>query len=62
MSTRHVSGPVTVGLISPAAVSIENVSLSVQPLRRRYMIASRAPFPDSSASDPSGLKILRLAT
>jgi hypothetical protein len=26
------------------------------------MIASRAPFPDSSASDPSGLKIRRLAT
>ena len=26
------------------------------------MIASRAPLPDSSASDPSGLKIRRCAT
>ncbi len=62
MSTRHVSGPVIVGRISPAAVSMLKVSLSVQPERRRYMIASRAPLPDSSASLPSGLKILRLAT
>jgi hypothetical protein len=50
------------GRISPAAVSIENSSLSVQPRWRRYMIASRAPLPDSSASDPSGLKMRRLAT
>ena len=62
MSTVHVVSPVIVGRISPAAVSIENVSDSVQPRRRRYMIASRAPLPDSSASDPSGLKICRRAT
>ena len=35
---------------------------SVQPARRRYMIASRAPLPDSSASEPSGLKIRSRAT
>ncbi len=51
-----------VGRISPAAVSIEKVSESVQPRRRRYMIASRAPLPDSSASEPSGLKMRRWAT
>ena len=62
MSTVQVDSPVIVGRISPAAVSIENVSESVQPRRRRYMIASRAPLPDSSASDPSGLKMRRLAT
>ena len=62
MSTLQVVSPVIVGRISPAAVSIENVSESVQPRRRRYMIASRAPLPDSSASEPSGLKIRRLAT
>ena len=61
MSTRQVCGPVIRGRISPAAVWIENSSLSVQ-RRRRYMIASRAPLPDSSASVPSGLKILRSAT
>ena len=33
--------------------------VSVQPSRRRYRIASRAPLPDSSASEPSGLKIRR---
>jgi len=62
MSTRHVVGPVIVGRISPAAVSIEKTSESVQPWRRRYMIASRAPLPDSSASEPSGLKIFSDAT
>jgi hypothetical protein len=62
MSTRHVVGPVMVGRISPARVWIENVSASVQPARRRYRIASRAPFPDSSASEPSGLKMRRRAT
>ena len=46
----------------PAAVWIENVSCVVQPLRRRYRIASRAPLPDSSASEPSGLKIRSVAT
>ena len=30
--------------------------------RRRYRIASRAPLPDSSASEPSGLKIRSRAT
>ena len=50
------------GRTSPAAVEIENVSLSVQPARRRYITASRTPLPDSSASEPSGLKILRSAT
>ena len=43
----------------PAAVWIEKLSASVQPRRRRYRIASRAPLPDSSASEPSGLKIRR---
>ena len=38
------------------------LSASVQPRRRRYRIASRAPLPDSSASEPSGLKIRRRAT
>ncbi len=55
MSTEQVSGPVIVGWISPAIVRIEKRSLSVHPRLRRYMIASRAPFPDSSASEPSGL-------
>ena len=62
MSTRQVVGPVIVGRISPAAVSIEKTSESVQPRRRRYRIASRAPLPDSSASEPSGLKIVSRAT
>ncbi len=62
MSTRQVVGPVIVGRISPAIVWMLNVSESVQPERRRYMIASRAPLPDSSASLPSGLKMRRLAT
>ena len=62
MSTRQVVGPVIVGRISPASVWMLNVSASVQPLRRRYMIASRAPLPDSSASLPSGLKIRSRAT
>ncbi len=62
MSTRQVVGPVIVGRISPATVWMRNVSESVQPERRRYMIASRAPLPDSSASLPSGLKMRRLAT
>ena len=35
---------------------------SVQPRWRRYMIASRTPLPDSSASEPSGLKIRSEAT
>ena len=54
--------PVIVGRISPATVWIENCRRSVQPRRRRYRIASRAPLPDSSASEPSGLKIRRRAT
>ena len=62
MSIRQVAGPRIVGLISPAAVWIENSSRSVQPERRRYMAASRAPLPDSSASEPSGLKIRSRAT
>ena len=62
MSTRQVVGPVIVGRISPASVWMLNVSASVQPFRRRYMIASRAPLPDSSASLPSGLKIRSRAT
>ncbi len=37
-------------------------SASVQPRRRRYRTASRAPLPDSSASEPSGLKIRSRAT
>ena len=39
-----------------------NESRSVQPLRRRYMTASRTPLPDSSASEPSGLKMRSRAT
>jgi hypothetical protein len=35
MSTVQVVSPVIVGRISPAAVSIEKVSESVQPRRRR---------------------------
>ena len=49
------SSPSMRGRISPAAVLSENESCSVQPLRRRYIAASRTPFPDSSASEPSGL-------
>ena len=62
MSTLQVVGLVIVGRISPAWVWMLNVSASVQPLRLRYRIASRAPLPDSSASLPSGLKIRRRAT
>ncbi len=62
ISTEQVRSEVIVGVIGPATVPIENVSSSVQPCRRRYRIASRAPFPDSSASDPSGLKIRSEAT
>jgi hypothetical protein len=62
MSTVQVVSPVMVGRISPAAVWIENCRASVQPARRRYRMASRAPLPESSASDPSGLKIRSRAT
>ena len=62
MSSVHVSGPVMCGRISPAPVWIEKRSESVQPLRRRYMTASRAPLPDSPDSEPSGLKMRRRAT
>ena len=62
MSIVQVVGPVIRGRISPAAVWIENESLSVQPRVRRYITASRAPLPDSSASEPSGLKIRSDAT
>ena len=62
MSTRQVVGPRIVGRIAPAVVWIANRSCSVQPARRRYMIASRAPLPDSSASEPSGLKMRSRAT
>src|SRR3954453_20814497 len=47
---------------SPAAGAIETPSESFQPRRRRYRQASRAPLPDSSASEPSGLKMRRRAT
>ena len=49
------SSPSMCGRISPAAVRTEKLSSSVQPLRRRYITAWRTPFPDSSASEPSGL-------
>jgi hypothetical protein len=62
MSTVQVVGEVIVALISPASVLIENVFCSLQRWRLRYRIASRAPLPESSASEPSGLKIRRLAT
>ena len=62
MSTVQVRSPVMRGRTSPAAVETEKVSCSVQPLRRRYMTASRTPLPDSSASEPSGLKMRRSAT
>ena len=35
MATVEVDSPVILGRISPAAVWIENASLSVQPFRRR---------------------------
>ena len=50
------------GRISPAAVRTEKVSWSTQPFLRRYSTASRTPLPDSSASEPSGLKIRTSAT
>ena len=50
------------GRSSPATVWMENSRASVHPRRCRYMIASRAPLPESSASEPSGLKIRRRAT
>ena len=62
MSTAQVSGPVIRGRIGPAGVLIANSSESVWPRWRRYMIAWRAPLPESSASEPSGLKIRRSAT
>ena len=62
MSSVQVSGPVMCGRISPAPVWIEKRSVSVQPWRRRYMTASRAPLPDSPDSEPSGLKIRSRAT
>jgi hypothetical protein len=34
----------------------------VAPERRRYRTASRAPLPESSASEPSGLKMRNRAT
>ena len=55
MSVRHVRSPVIVVRISPATVWIEEVSDCVQPCSRRYSSAWRAPLPDSSASEPSGL-------
>ena len=39
-----------------------NSSRSTWPRRRRYITASREPLPDSSASEPSGLKIRSVAT
>ena len=62
MSTRQVVAEWIVGRISPAAVWIENCARVGPAARRRYRIASRAPLPDSSASEPSGLKIRRRAT
>ena len=61
-STR-VPGPVIVGVTSPAAVTIANV-VRLGPARARAgrATASRAPLPESSASDPSGLKIRSSAT
>src|ERR1700683_1063705 len=61
MSIVDVVGEVIGGRISPAAVWIEHESLFAQPRRRRYITACLAPFPDSSASEPSGLKIRRRA-
>ena len=49
------SSPSMRGRISPAAVRTAKLSWSVQPFRRRYIAAWRTPFPDSSASEPSGL-------
>src|SRR5436309_2163794 len=61
MSVVAVLGEVILGRSSPAAVSIVNVSDPVHPLRRMNRTASRAPLPDTSASDPSGLKTRRRA-
>ena len=62
MSTVQVVGEVIWARISPATVLIENRFCSVQRRRLRNRIASRAPFPESSASEPSGLKTRMLAT
>ncbi len=62
IATLQVVAPVTRGRIGPDGVRIANSSRSVWPRRRRYMIASREPFPESPDSEPSGLKIRRLAT
>ena len=62
MSTVQVCGRVIRARTSPAAVETENESESAQPWRRRYIAASRTPLPDSSASEPSGLKIRSDAT
>ena len=62
ISSVQVRSEVIVGVIGPAAVVIVNSSASVQPWRRRYRTASRAPLPESSASDPSGLKMRSSAT
>ena len=62
ISSVHSRSDLIVGVIGPALVRIVNSSASVQPDRRRYMTASRAPFPESSASEPSGLKIRSSAT
>ena len=62
MASVAVSGEVMVGRISPALVSIENSLWSVQPALCRYRAACLAPLPESSASDPSGLKIRSSAT
>ena len=58
MSTVQVVGPRDPRPhLAGGRLEIENVSESAQPWRRRYITASRTPLPDSSASEPSGLKI-----
>src|SRR5215208_644785 len=62
MAIETVPGAVIVGVTSPAFVMSVNVSSLVHPCERRYRTASRAPFPESSASEPSGLKMRSSAT
>ena len=63
MSTRQVVGTGDRRAdLARGGLDRERVGVASSRARRRYRIASRAPLPDSSASEPSGLKIRRRAT
>ena len=58
ISNVAVSWSVTVAVIRPALVRTEKPPPAlVQLARSRYSTACLTPLPESSASDPSGLKI-----